>query len=67
MRLWARRMVRVKLLASDWVLLFGLIFTLGFSGVEVAACHYGLGKHILQTTVEDDVVLLKVSLAQFQM
>ncbi|RSL39609.1 hypothetical protein CEP53_013930 [Fusarium sp. AF-6] len=58
-RIWSRRRKGGHLGADDYTIIGSLIFALLSSGLEIASCHYGFGRHSETLTNENKIETLK--------
>ncbi|KAI8677422.1 hypothetical protein NCS56_00632100 [Fusarium sp. Ph1] len=58
-RIWSRRRKGGHLGADDYTIIGSLIFSLASSGLEIASCHYGFGRHSKTLSNENKIEALK--------
>lgn len=59
-RFVARRLQKLKLGLDDYLILVGLVFTIGCFSLSVEMVHLGSGKHLLTVPLDNITIYLKV-------
>ncbi|KAI9843165.1 MAG: hypothetical protein M1838_002753 [Thelocarpon superellum] len=59
LRLWARRLVQVRMGWDDWLILISLFLAYGLSSTMFMATHFGVGTHLLANSYSDLLMVFK--------